>query len=67
MKQNYIPNMIMNESGTICQLIHYFTGKQGLAINLVNGHLEIPMCRTLTFWGTYLHRITLCVPIAKEY
>ncbi len=26
--------MIMNVSGTVCQLIHYLPGKQGLAINL---------------------------------
>ncbi len=34
MKQNYMTNMIMNVSGTLCQLIHYFPGKQWLAINL---------------------------------
>ncbi len=34
MKQNYIVNMIMNVSGTVCQLIHYLPGKQGLANNL---------------------------------
>ncbi len=34
MKQNYMANMIMNVSGTVGQLIHYFLGKQGLAINL---------------------------------
>ncbi len=33
MKQNYMVNMIMNVSGTVCQLIHYLPGKQGLAIN----------------------------------
>ncbi len=27
-------NTIMNVSGTLCQLIYYFPGKQGLAINL---------------------------------
>ncbi len=27
-------NIIMNVLGTVCQLIHYFPGKQGLAINL---------------------------------
>ncbi len=27
-------NMIMNVSETVCQLIHHFPGKQGLAINL---------------------------------
>ncbi len=27
--------MIMNVSGTVFQLIHYFPGKQGLAINLL--------------------------------
>ncbi len=26
--------MIMNVSGTVCQLIHYFPSKQGLAINM---------------------------------
>ncbi len=33
MKQNYLANMIMNVSGTVCQLILYFPSKQGLAIN----------------------------------
>ncbi len=28
-------NMIMNVSGTVFQLVHYFPGKQGLAINLL--------------------------------
>ncbi len=28
-------NIIMNVSGTVFQLIHYFPGKQGLAINLL--------------------------------
>ncbi len=34
MKQNYMAKIIMNVSGTHCQLIHYFPGNQGLAINL---------------------------------
>ncbi len=34
MKQKYMVNMIMNVSETVCQLIHYLPGKQGLAINL---------------------------------
>ncbi len=34
MKQNYMPIMIMNVPGKLCQLIHYFPGKQGLSINL---------------------------------
>ncbi len=34
MKQNYMVIMIMNVPGTLCQLIDYFPGKQGLAINL---------------------------------
>ncbi len=34
MKQNYTTIMIMNVPGTLCQLTHYFPGKQGLAINL---------------------------------
>ncbi len=34
MKWNYMSNMIMNVSGTLCQLIHYFPSKLGLAINL---------------------------------
>ncbi len=33
-KRNYTANMIMNVSGTVCQHIHYFPGKQGLATNL---------------------------------
>ncbi len=33
LKWNYTANMIMNVSGTICQCIHYFPGKQGLAID----------------------------------
>ncbi len=32
-KWNYTANMIMNVSGTVCQHIHYFPGKQWLAIN----------------------------------
>ncbi len=34
-EQNYMTNMIMNVSGTVFQLIHYFPGKQRLAINLL--------------------------------
>ncbi len=34
-EQNYKANMIMNVSGTVFQLIHYFPGKQRLAINLL--------------------------------
>ncbi len=34
MKQNYMVIMILNVPGTLCQLILYFPGKQGLAINL---------------------------------
>ncbi len=34
MKQNYTVIMIINVPGTLCQLIHYFPGKQGLVINL---------------------------------
>ncbi len=30
---NYTANMIVNVSGTVCQRIHYFPGKQWLAIN----------------------------------
>ncbi len=33
-KQNYMVNMIITVSGRVCQLIHYFPGKQRLAINL---------------------------------
>ncbi len=33
-KWNYMTDMIMNISGTHCQLIHYFPSKHGLAINL---------------------------------
>ncbi len=32
-KWNYTANMIMNVSGTVCQRIHYFHGKQWLAID----------------------------------
>ncbi len=32
-KWNYTVNMIMNVLGTDCQRIHYFPGKQGLAID----------------------------------
>ncbi len=32
MEQNYMANMIMNVSGTVCQLIHYFPGNQSLKI-----------------------------------
>ncbi len=32
---HYIANMITNVSGTVFQLIHYFPGNQGLAINLL--------------------------------
>ncbi len=34
-EQNYTANMIMNVSGTVFQLIHYFHGKQRLAIDLL--------------------------------
>ncbi len=34
-EQNYMANMIMNVPGAVFQLIHYFPGKQGLAINLL--------------------------------
>ncbi len=32
-KRNYTANMIMNVSGIVCQRIHYFPGKQWLAID----------------------------------
>ncbi len=34
MKRNYTANIIMNISGKVCQLFHYFASKQGLAFNL---------------------------------
>ncbi len=34
MKPNYMTNMNMNVSGTVCQLIHYFPSKYVLAINM---------------------------------
>ncbi len=33
LKWNHTANMIMNVSGTFCQRIHYFPGKQWLAID----------------------------------
>ncbi len=33
LKWNYTVNMIMNVSGAVCQRIHYFPGKQWLAID----------------------------------
>ncbi len=35
MNRNYTANMIMNVSGIVWQRIHYFSSKQGLAINLL--------------------------------
>ncbi len=34
MELNYNANLNINVSGIVCQLIHQFPGKQGLAINL---------------------------------
>ncbi len=41
LKWNYTANMIMNVSVTVCQHIHYFPGKQGLAINLTWPALKV--------------------------
>ncbi len=49
MKKNYIVNMIMNVSGKVCQLIHYFPGNQGLAINLPWPALKSKNARVLNF------------------
>ncbi len=56
-------NMIMNVSGTVFQLIHYFPGKQGLAINLLwparkNKQrffelFDIISCIQWVFWGFF--------------
>ncbi len=40
-KRNYTANMIMNVSGTVCQRIHYFPGKKGLATNLTWPALKV--------------------------
>ncbi len=47
-KWNYTANMIMNVSGTVCQRMHYFPGKQGLAINLTWPALKVNTARA--FW-----------------
>ncbi len=39
-EQNYMANMIMNVSGTVFQIIHYFPSKQALAINLLRPALQ---------------------------
>ncbi len=40
-KWNYTANMIMNVSGTVCQRIHYFPGKQWLAIDPIWTALKV--------------------------
>ncbi len=40
----YIANMIMNVSGTVCQLIHYFPSEQESAINLPWPALKSKQC-----------------------
>ncbi len=42
--------MIMNVSGTVCQLIHYFPCKQGLAINLLWPALKSEQCICIEFF-----------------
>ncbi len=44
MKWNYTANMIMNVSETVCQFIHYFPNKQGLAIRLPCPALKSKQC-----------------------
>ncbi len=48
MKQNYTANMIMNVSGTVCHLIHYFLSKYRLEIKLLWPALKSK--RTNFFW-----------------
>ncbi len=44
----YTANMIMNVSGAVCKHIHYFPGKQGLAIDLTWPALKVNNARA--FW-----------------
>ncbi len=50
---NYTANMIMSVLGTVCQCIHYFPGKQGLAINMTWPALKVNNTRTFWFHQDY--------------
>ncbi len=51
-KRNYMTNMIMNISETLCQLIYYFPSKHGLAINLPWSALKSKQHMCVEFFDT---------------
>ncbi len=56
-KWNYTTNMIMNVLGTVCQLIHYFHGKQWLAIDSTWPALKVNNARGFDISWSFIYLV----------